>query len=85
MGNESTMTVRKHALSFCSGVILSFLIIGVALIIFKEAGTSLGWGFQLQSPAIVSMLSLIMFIIRQLCKSKFLVICGKTRSSLNKS
>ena len=26
-----------------------------------------------------------MFIIRQLCKSKFLVICGKTRSSLNKS
>ena len=63
MGNESTMTVRKHALSFCSGVILSFLIIGVALIIFKEAGTSLGWGFQLQSPAIVSILSLIMFII----------------------
>ena len=63
MGNESTMTVRKYALSFCSGVILSFLIIGVALILFKEAGNSLGWGFQLQSPAIVSMLSLIMFII----------------------
>ena len=57
IGNESAMTVRKHALSFCSGVILSFLIIGVALIIFKEAGTSLGWGFQLQSPAIVSIIN----------------------------
>ena len=63
LGNESNSKIRLHALSFCIGVLISFLLIGLSLIFLKQAGNYLGWGFQLQSPLIVSMLSILMFLI----------------------
>ena len=63
LGNESKSKIRFHALSFCFGVLISFLLIGLSLIILKQTGNYLGWGFQLQSPIIVAMLSIIMFLI----------------------
>jgi len=63
LGNESNSKIRLHALSFCIGVLVSFLLIGLSLIFLKQAGNYLGWGFQLQSPIIVSMLSILMFVI----------------------
>ena len=63
LGNESQQKIRLHALSFSFGVLLSFILIGALLIILKQTGNYLGWGFQLQSPIIVGMLSILMFII----------------------
>ena len=63
MSNQSPSKIRAHALSFCAGVIISFLLIGFAMIFLKQAGLFLGWGFQLQSPIIVGLLSLLMFVI----------------------
>ncbi len=63
MGNESKTKIRQHALAFCAGVLLSFLLIGITMVMLKEAGSYLGWGFQLQSPIIVGMLSILMFVI----------------------
>ena len=63
LGNESKSKIRFHALSFCFGVLISFLLIGLSLIILKQTGNYLGWGFQLQSPIIVAMLSILMFLI----------------------
>ena len=63
LGNESKQKIRLHALSFCFGALLSFLLIGLSLILLKQTGNYLGWGFQLQSPIIVGMLSILMFII----------------------
>ena len=63
LGNESNSKIRLHALSFCIGVLISFLLIGLSLIFLKQAGNYLGWGFQLQSPLIVSILSILMFLI----------------------
>ncbi len=63
MSNQSPAKIRAHALSFCSGVMISFLMIGLAMILLKQAGLFLGWGFQLQSPLVVGLLSLLMFII----------------------
>ena len=63
MGNESSLKIRQHALSFCCGVLVTFLLIGLAMIMLKQAGSYLGWGFQLQSPVIVGILSMIMFVI----------------------
>ena len=63
MSNQSPTKIRAHALSFCSGVMLSFIMIGLAMILLKQAGLFLGWGFQLQSPVIVGLLSLLMFVI----------------------
>ena len=63
MGNESATKIRIHSLSFCIGVLISFITMGLALIILKQIGNNLGWGFQLQSPIIVGFLSVLMFVI----------------------
>ncbi|MEI9965551.1 MAG: thioredoxin family protein [Caulobacteraceae bacterium] len=54
---------RAQALAFLAGVLATFLALAAALIAAKAAGGSVGWGFQLQSPAVVAVLSLLMLLI----------------------
>ena len=49
--------------AYGAGVVLSFLALAGALIAFRAAGTSLGWGFQLQQPFFVAALALLMFAV----------------------
>ena len=63
MGGSSPRKIRNHALIFTSGVIASFMLIALAIVLLKQAGSFVGWGFQLQSPLIVGMLSMIMVFI----------------------
>jgi len=63
LGGKSLSKVRLHSLSFAFGVVLTFLTIALAIILLKQSGSVLGWGFQLQSPVVVSILALIMFLI----------------------
>jgi len=63
MGGSSRSKIRTHSLLFCMGVIISFLLIALSLLVLKSAGNSVGWGFQLQSPVIVGILSILMFVI----------------------
>ena len=39
------------------------MLIALAIVLLKQAGNFVGWGFQLQSPLIVGMLSMIMVFI----------------------
>ncbi len=63
MGEKENKIARLHGLSYSFGVVLSFLVIGAILLILKEAGAAIGWGFQLQSPIIVALLAYLLFII----------------------
>ena len=63
MGGESKNKIRNHSLLFSLGVILSFVAIAVILLVLKNSGLFIGWGFQLQSPLIVATLSILMFMI----------------------
>ena len=63
MGGSSPMKIRNHALAFTFGVITSFMLIALTIVLLKQAGNFVGWGFQLQSPLIVGLLSLIMVFI----------------------
>lgn len=45
---------QSHALWYTAGVLLSFAALGLAVILLREAGQALGWGFQLQSPWFVA-------------------------------
>ena len=63
LGGDSTFKIRAHSIMFSFGVLASFLLIATLLIMLKSSGSSVGWGFQLQSPLIVGLLSLIMFLI----------------------
>ena len=63
MGGSSPMKIRNHALVFTVGVITSFMLIALTIVLLKQAGNFVGWGFQLQSPLIVGLLSLVMVFI----------------------
>ena len=63
MGGSSPRKIRNHALVFTVGVIASFMLIAFTIVLLKQAGNFVGWGFQLQSPLIVGLLSLVMVFI----------------------
>ena len=50
-------------LAYSAGVVLSFLALGGLLLGLRAAGEQLGWGFQLQSPAVVATLALLFTLI----------------------
>ena len=53
---------RRHGLAFTAGVLASFLALAAVLIALRAGGEQLGWGFQLQSPAFIVVLSVIIFM-----------------------
>ena len=53
---------RQHGLVFTAGVLISFLALAAVLIALRAGGEQLGWGFQLQSPAFLVILSVIIFV-----------------------
>ena len=60
MGGDDNSKIRNHALSFVGGVMSTFVSIATALIIIRSSGSMIGWGYQLQSPVVVGILTLIM-------------------------
>ena len=54
---------RHEAIAFAGGVVLAFAALGVALAGLRSAGEELGWGFQLQSPAVVASLAILFFVM----------------------
>jgi thiol:disulfide interchange protein DsbD len=60
---EAPHEAHVSALAYGGGVVLSFLALGTALILFRAGGASLGWGFQLQQPLFVTLLALLMFAV----------------------
>ena len=54
---EDARSHRLSGLAYSVGVVLSFVALGVLLLSLRAAGESLGWGFQLQNPAVVATLA----------------------------
>ena len=50
-------------LAYSAGVVLSFLALGGLLLALRAAGEQLGWGFQLQSPAVVAGLAALFTLL----------------------
>ncbi len=58
---DSPAHARGEGLAYMAGVVASFLLLAGALIAARAAGQAVGWGFQLQSPLVVSVLVLVLF------------------------
>ena len=58
---ESNSSVTLNASSYVVGVIATFMTIAAILVSLKNAGEMIGWGYQLQSPFIVTILSILIF------------------------
>ena len=57
---------RAHQISgfaYTAGVIVSFLGLGALMLALRAGGEQLGWGFQLQSPAVVAALAVLFTVL----------------------
>ncbi len=54
---------RLGGLAYTAGVVLSFMALGGVLLALRAAGEQLGWGFQLQNPAVVASLAVLFTVI----------------------
>ena len=57
---RSPSTARTEALAYLAGTVAVSVALGAALLGLKAAGAEVGWSFQLQSPAVVLALLLLM-------------------------
>ena len=54
---------RVAGMAYTAGVVLSFLALGAGVLALRATGEQLGWGFQLQSPVVVSALAAFFTLI----------------------
>jgi thiol:disulfide interchange protein DsbD len=54
---------RVMGAAYSAGVVLSFVALGALMLVLRSAGEQLGWGFQLQSPAVVAALAALFTVI----------------------
>jgi thiol:disulfide interchange protein/DsbC/DsbD-like thiol-disulfide interchange protein len=60
MASQSARAARRHAVLFGAGVMFSMWALVGMLLALRAAGNEIGWGYQLQSPVVVSLLALVM-------------------------
>jgi len=59
---EEPGRVFRLGLTFCAGIMASFWALALIIILLKNAGGQLGWGFQFQQPGFVIIMMAIMFV-----------------------
>ena len=53
----------RDGLAFLAGVLVTFLVLAGLLLMLRAGGEAIGWGFQLQSPAVTAALALLMLAV----------------------
>ena len=61
--NQEPAVIKRHGLVYTLGILVSFAALAIALIVIKQAGHHIGWGFQLQSPLFVAAVVVIIFTL----------------------
>lgn len=54
---------RAAGLAYTLGAVASFVLLGALMLALRAAGEQLGWGFQLQSPVVVSALAVLFTLL----------------------
>jgi len=57
------VAARRDGLAYTGGILVSFAVVGGILMGLRAAGQQVGWGFQLQEPAIITALALVLFLV----------------------
>ncbi len=60
---HSPASQRAQGLAYTLGVVLSFVSLGALMLALRATGEQLGWGFQLQSPAVVAALAALFTLL----------------------
>jgi thiol:disulfide interchange protein len=59
----SQKRLLAHNFSYTCGVVATFLILALIIAGLKATGEEVGWGFQLQSPAFILIMMIILFVM----------------------
>jgi thiol:disulfide interchange protein DsbD len=62
-GNEERVKLRMHGLVYAAGILVSFWALVAVLLGLRAAGSTLGWGFQFQSPVFLSLMAGLLFFL----------------------
>jgi thiol:disulfide interchange protein DsbD len=62
-GNEKRGKLRVHGFVYAAGILISFWALVAALLGLRAAGSTLGWGFQFQSPVFLSLMAGLLFFL----------------------
>jgi thiol:disulfide interchange protein len=54
---------RGESFAYAGGAVASFAALGLAIVLLRQGGQSVGWGFQLQSPIAVAGFALLVFAV----------------------
>jgi thiol:disulfide interchange protein DsbD len=60
---SARQTVVAETLAYSTGAVVSFLLLGLALVLLRAGGQAVGWGFQMQSPIAVAGFALLVFAV----------------------
>ena len=60
---EHPTRAAAEGLVFLAGCVATFVALAAILIVAQQAGKAVGWGFQLQSPAVIAILALLMLAV----------------------
>jgi thiol:disulfide interchange protein len=71
--NQSNSHLREHSWFYTLGVLTTFLLTAILLILLRNSGAAIGWGYQLQSPLFIGLLA-ILFLVLGLSMSGFITI-----------
>jgi len=63
VASKGRQSVRVHAGAFAAGIWLSFIVLAGVLVLLRQWGLQLGWGFQLQSTPFLCVLVVLFFLI----------------------
>ena len=63
ISEHSKAEAQKHGIAYTLGIIVSMLAIAGLLIALKAGGSTIGWGFHLQDPVVILLLSYLFFVI----------------------
>jgi len=55
--------MRRHGLLYAGGVVVSFAALGGFLLALRAGGEEIGWGFHLQSPAVIALSAYVLFAV----------------------
>jgi thiol:disulfide interchange protein DsbD len=60
---DGRTAMRWHGLAYTAGVLASFGVVAGTLLALRAGGEQIGWGFQLQSPVVVTLLAYVLFAV----------------------
>jgi thiol:disulfide interchange protein DsbD len=60
---QSTQSQRLQGFAYTAGVVLSFMALGGLMLALRAGGEQLGWGFQLQSPGVITVLAVLFTLL----------------------